>query len=182
MFFVNRLAQQKNYLLATLSFLLIVLSGCTQIPNQQQSHAPSENNDDNAYDVFHQDSTVYFADKKSSISLRASFIQYTDAQTNKTTEKPQQQLEDGYKFQFRTILSGNNVINRASIIAGGKRIILIDTPLFIHPQRGLTVGLNDADTAHIRAYTDATLRFSFNDTSYLMSLRNDKLSEFIVLQ
>jgi hypothetical protein len=135
----------------------------------------------NTPDIFHQDSTVYFSDKKSSVSLRASFIQKTSAPSDTTTSiVTTQSLMNGYKLQFRSILKGNNAVEKISIIAGGKRIILSDTSLFIQTNKGLTINTNKEDTRFIMEQSDATLRFKFNQKSYLMSIRNHTLSEFIV--
>lgn len=159
--------------------LALLIAGCAQTPNATNTSKNNTDSHTNTSDIFNIDSTVYFENKKSSASLRASFIQNTNTPSSST---PSQQLNGGYQLQFRTILKGNNVIDRASIIAGGQRIILITTPLFIHPQKGLTIRLNEKDTLLIRSQSDATLRFSFNGESHLMSLRNDKLSEFILIK
>ena len=130
-----------------------------------------------ASELFHQDSTVYFADKKASVSLRASFIQET---TQSPYEVTTQSLMNGYKLQFRSILKGNNVIEKVSIIAGGKKITLLDKPLFIQENKGLIINSSKEEALFIMDKSDATLRFKFNQQSYLMSLRNHTLSEFIV--
>ncbi|MGS2718572.1 hypothetical protein ACVBE9_10395 [Eionea flava] len=177
MFFFNRYSHRRPFLLV--ACLLPLLVSCAQTPNATTSNSET-NNDNDIVDTFNVDSTVYFENKKSSASLRASFIQRSDSSSN--SDIPSQQLNGGYQLQFRTILKGNNVIDRASIIAGGQRISLITTPLFIHPQKGLTVRLKEKDTIFIRSNNDATLRFSLNGASHLMRLSNDKLSEFILIK
>ena len=134
----------------------------------------------NTPDIFHQDSTVYFADKKASISLRASFIQKTNESTDTTSNTTTQSLMGGYKLQFRSIFKGNSTIGHVSIIAGGRRIVLSDKPLFIQSTKGLTINTSIEDALFIMAYNDATLRFTFNQTSHLMSINNHTLSEFII--
>jgi len=139
----------------------------------------------NTSDVFHQDSTIYFADKKASVSLRASFIQETSQESIETDGTvtagvTTQSLINGYKLQFRTLLKGNNTLEQVSVIAGGKKIVLSDQSLFIQANKGLIINANKKDTLFIIEKGDATLRFKFNQTSYLMSIRNHTLSEFII--
>jgi hypothetical protein len=164
----------KNAIIISLSLLLI---SCGQLPIKESG---KETTSGDTSDIFHQDSTVYFVNKKSSISLRASFIQKNTEVSSATGSVVSQSLSNGYKLQLRTILAGNNIIDRASIIAGGKRIALMETELFIRPGKGLTISISEEDTIFIHQQLDATLRFLFNGTSHLMSIRNHQLSEFIL--
>jgi hypothetical protein len=152
-------------------FLLLTACANTDAPVAEK-HTP---------DIFHQDSTVYFSDKKASVSLRASFIQEISEPSNtKESRITTQSLMNGYQLQFRAILKGNNTVEQVSIIAGGKRFLLSDKPLFIQVNKGLTINTNKEDAVFIMNQSDATLRFKFNQASYLMSIRHHTLSEFIV--
>jgi hypothetical protein len=157
--------------------LSIALLNCGQLPVKDSGQ---ETSNANISDIFHRDSTVNFANKKASASLRASFIQKNTEISSVTGSAVSQSLHNGYKLQFRTILAGSNIIDRASIIAGGKRIPLTETELFVRPNKGLIISISEADTLFIHQQRDATLRFLFNGTSHLMSIRNHQLSEFIL--
>ena len=159
--------------LSILLGLSLVIVSCTNTATPADTQ--------NTSDIFHQESTVLFANKKASVSLRASFIQKTSGVNDTTTSgTTTQSLLNGYKFQFRAILKGNNTIEKVSIIAGGEKIVLSDKPLFILPGKGLTINTNKEDALFIMNQNDATLRFKFNQESHLMSIRNHTLSEFIV--
>lgn len=155
--------------------LCILLSACQSTPE------PTKKVD--APEILHQDSTVYFADKKASVSMRASFIQRT-IQGNQTDPLSQstttQLLNGGYQLQFRSIDKGNNSIEDVSVVAGGKKFSLSTTSLLIPQNKWVILGLTEEESLFIAQQSDATLRFRYNQTSYLMSIRNHTLSEFII--
>ncbi|MFT7386852.1 MAG: hypothetical protein ACI8VC_000087 [Candidatus Endobugula sp.] len=160
----------------TISLSLLLLS-CGQLPlkeNGQQKETVGTNN------IFHQDSTVYFTDKKSSVSLRASFLQKSIDTSSTAGSMASQSLINGYKLQVRTILPGTNVVDSASIIAGGKLILLTESELFLRSGKGLIISISSEDTFFINQQRDATLRFLFNGKSHLMSIRGHQINEFIL--
>jgi uncharacterized lipoprotein YajG len=145
--------------------LSLLLAGCQTTPsalNKTQSSAKST--------LIHQDSTVYFAKKTASISMRASF--------SNTSGGVQQSLVDGYKLQFRSIQKRNISIRRVSIIAGGKKIILSEQGFLLPPHQGATLPISIEDTHFIAQQEDAVLRFKYEGESQLMTIRQHRLKEF----
>ena len=157
---IRRLSTQWIYLL-----LPLLLSACQGTPT-----TPKKDQTTVSKPLIHQDSTIYFANKTASISMRASF-------TN-TGGGTEQALATGYKLQFRSIQEGNVSISQVSIIAGGKKITLNEQGFLLPPNQGATLSINLEDTRYITGHPDATLRFKYEGESQLMSIKQHRLSEF----
>ena len=143
--------------------LAMILIGC-----QSQATKPEA---PVAKPLIHEDSTVYFADKTASLSMRATF--------ESENQSHQQELTRGYKFQFRSIQKRNVSISQVSIIAGGKKINLSENRFLLPPQKGITLNLSLEDTHYIDQQQDAILRFKYEGESQLMSLKGHRLIEFV---
>lgn len=154
--------------------LAALLMGCQSArPNQVEKNiATSEVNQS----VFYQDSTLYFAEKTASISLRASFTQQVVSNEQSQELQP---LANGYKFQFRSTNTQNRIIGNASIVAGGKKITITDKTLFIPQNQGLTVSISLEDTVLIESQGQAVLGFEYNGESQLFTIINHQLAPFI---
>jgi len=163
----NKLLRYKSIgFFSALVFLCTLIGGCQTASTKEASPSnPIQNS------LIHQDSTVYFADKTASISMRASFI------NNGSLEQP---IADGYKLQFRSIKKGNVLISQVSIVAGGKKISLTEGSFFVPYNKGINLQLSKEDTLFISQHNDATFRFKHDNESYLMSIRQHKINEFIL--
>ncbi len=126
--------------------------------------------------TFNQDSTVYFAKRTASLSLRASF---TEAGEQKSTPaSPIQILSRGYQLQFRSIQRKNIAVEQVSIIAGGKKITLTEKIFFVPANKGITLSVSLADTEFISQHNDAVIRFKYNGESQLMSIKRHQIEAF----
>ena len=125
--------------------------------------------------LLHNDSTVYFNDRKASVSMRASFSNNIDHNEDSPII---QTLSTGYKLQFRSISRENVLINNVFIIAGGKRIIVSEGDFFVAPNKGITLSLSHEDSLFIQQQNDAVLRFTIDGESQLMNMKHHKLTEF----
>lgn len=150
-------------LLLLLLWLPLILAACQSGPTTPEKPT-------NKTTFIHQDSTVYFAGKRASISMRASF-------TN-TANGTEQSLVNGYKLQFRSIEKRNVSITQVSIIAGGKKISLNERGFLLPPSRGATLEVSMEDTRYITESADALLRFKYEGESQLMVIKNHSLSQF----
>jgi hypothetical protein len=159
-----------RYLLLILP--LMALFACTNTPSAKPIEVKEE--------ILHQDSTVYFANRKASISMRASFSNTIKASPD--TNKPLiiQPLFEGYKLQFRSIAQENMLIDQVSIVADGRNIVLADNSFFIPPNKGITLSVSLEDTLFISQQAEAVLRFKFNNASKIITIKNHQISEFII--
>lgn len=166
--------------LATLSSPLLclfkrsIITLCSLILIACQAALPKESAPAQ-HELLHNDSTVYFNDRKASVSMRASFSNNTGQHKNASFT---QTLSTGYKLQFRSISRENVLINNVFIIAGGKRIIVSESDFFVAPNKGITLALSHEDSLFIQQKNDAVLRFAIDGKSQLMNMRHHKLSEF----
>lgn len=112
------------------------------------------------------DSTQYYADRKGSISMRATF----------DNNQPSGMAE-GYKFQFRSITAEPDFLSSISIIAGGKRIFLEEGQIVL-PDKGITLSLSLDDSKFIAALPSALLQFRHNNTSYIFTIELHQLKQF----
>ncbi|MFT5117009.1 MAG: hypothetical protein ACI9NY_000536 [Kiritimatiellia bacterium] len=152
----------------SLCLLLISILGCV--------HAPPPKKVAQQATIFHQESTVYFANKTASISMRASF---SNALQNKSSGPLiVQPLIEGYKLQFRTLKKDNLLIKQASIIVGGKKIVIADDAFFVPYNKGISLSLSLEDTQYISQHDNAILGFNYDNESLLVSIKSHKLSNF----
>ncbi len=156
-----------------LSHSILLLCGLALMACQT---APSKQTTLKKDTLLHNDSTVYFNHRKASVSMRASFSNTTNSENVSTT----QTLANGYKLQFRSIKTENVFIEKVYIIAGGQRIVLNDNGFFVAPNKGVTLSLNYADSEFIQQQNNVVLRFMIDEQSHIMSIKQHKLSEFIV--
>jgi hypothetical protein len=106
------------------------------------------------------DSTLYFNERKSSISMRARFDKGNNTQITK-----------GYLFQFRTITEQPIFLSSVSIIAGGKRLLLEEGQLLLSAQNNVTLDLSLEDSL-----------FTANFSSVLFQFKQNKVSEVFVIE
>lgn len=148
------------------------LFGCQTAGTPTKPSEPQES-------IFHQDSTVYFAKRTASVSMRASFKNTIARGNNLQQPLKIQPLNNGYKFQFRTVRKDNVAIGKVDVIAGGKRIVVSNEKVFLPANQGLTLTLSLADSLFTSEKDDAILAFTFNGNSYLVNIKDHQISEFI---
>ena len=115
----------------------------------------------------HVDSTMYFAQRTASVSMRATF-----------NRQGRTSLVDGYKFQFRSIDEKPAFLNSVSIIAGGKRIFLEEGQIVLPTGQGVTLQLSLEDSNFIAAFPSALLQFRHNRESQIYAIELHQLQEF----
>ena len=115
----------------------------------------------------HVDSTLYFAERTASISMRASF----------TREQPST-MTTGYQFQFRTINTQPAFLNSISLVAGGKRLFLEENQIVLPSQKGITLQLSLEDSQWLAQYPSALIQFRHNNDSYLFAIELHQLKAF----
>lgn len=142
---------------AVLLICVIVLSACESKPIQEAPTVSPYN---------YVSSTEYFADRTSSISMRAAF--------SKTDSK----MAEGYRFQFRTINKGAVFLDSISVIAGGKRIFLEENQIVLPPDRGLTLQLPMEDSLFVAKFPTTLLQFRQNNVSYIFAIELHQLRPF----
>jgi hypothetical protein len=137
----------------------IFLSACGSAPekNQQASISP----------YTYVDSTLYFAERTASVSMRATF----------NREQPSGMAE-GYLFQFRTISNKPAFLNSISIVAGGKRLFLEEGQIVLPNQKGVTLQLSLEDSLFVAQYPSALVQFRHNNDSQIFSIELHQLTEF----
>jgi len=164
----------RHTIIVSLCLLALTLASCV--------HTPSTTETVEKDTVFHQESTLYFANKTASISMRASFTNTSSNEANGARSKPLivQPLAEGYKLQFRTINKDNLLINQASIIVGGRKIPIAKGAFFVPYNKGVTLSLSLEDTQYISQHDNATLGINYDDESLLMTIKNHKISIFKV--
>lgn len=113
------------------------------------------------------DSTEYFAKRTGSVSLRATF--------SKTTST----MDEGYKFQFRTISPRPVFLNSISVVAGGKRIFLEEGQIVLPSQQGITLEASLEDSLFIGKFPSALLQFRQNNVSEIFAIELHQLKEFV---
>ncbi len=160
-------------LILIISSLLIL--GCQTTSTTQQNPQSSGAKKDT---LFHQDSTVYFADRTASVSMRPSFKNTINS--NNDPQKPLiiQPLNNGYQLQFRTIRKNNIVLEKIDIIAGGKRIPISEGQVFIPANKGLRLSLSLENSLLINKDDKAILAFTFDGESFLVSIKYHRINEF----
>lgn len=146
-------------------FFSAVLVACQTTSTRDKAN--TANQAAKASDVFHRDSTHYFADKTASVSLRATF--------SNTENANEQKLLSGYKLQFRTINLKGGTIGQVTIIAGGRQITLSENGFVIPPNQGINLQLSLEDTRFIHQQNDGLLRFRFQDESQLIQIQDHAL-------
>jgi hypothetical protein len=156
---INQPSSNGQWALTTLilSILCLLVIGCESAPNKSQP-AISPNN--------YVDSTEYFAERKGSVSLRATF------------SKKNSKMGSGYKFQFRTISPRPTFLNSISVVAGGKRIFLDEGQIVLPSQKGVTLELSLEDSLFIGTFPSALLQFKQNNASEIFTIELHQLKEF----
>ena len=165
---INQIKKHFLYRIGCL-FIAALIGGCSiTTPRQNTTEPPPKN-----HAIY--DSTVYFAKRTASVSLRASFLN----QPSNVLPGGPPAFAKGYKLQFRSISKTNRSISQASIIAGGKKIALTPEAFFIPLNKGATLSISLEDTNYIHQYNNAILRFKYNNESVFFTISNNQISEFI---
>ena len=134
----------------------------------QTQQIDREANPESAYTYV--DSTVLFAEKTASVSLRASF----------GTQDPG--MKQGYQLQFRTLSDTPVFLSSISVIAGGQRLFVEEGQIVLPQKKGISLSLSLEESLFIGEYETALLQFRYNNESFLMQIRLHQLSEFIPAQ
>jgi len=95
-----------------------------------------------------------------------------------TFNKKTSTMDQGYKFQFRTISTRPVFLNSISVIAGGKRIFLEEGQIVLPSQQGITLTLPLEDSLFISKYPSALLQFRQNNVSQIFAIELHQLKEF----
>ena len=159
----------KKIVCANLLLIVGMLAACESQQTRPENSKTSDS-DTSSQNIIHQDSTVYFANRTASVSLRASFISQPAS--------IYQTLNTGYKIQLRSIQRRNISISQVSIIAGGRKIELSKKSFLLPPNKAIILDINLDDTLFIQQQADAVLQFKYDGKSQLMSLKEHQLSQF----
>ncbi|MFT6101903.1 MAG: hypothetical protein ACJATV_000343 [Granulosicoccus sp.] len=164
----------RHTIIVSLCLLTLTLTGCVHTPSTTEAVEKDV--------AFHQESTLYFSNKTASISMRASFTNISSNEADRALNKPLivQPLAEGYKLQFRTINKDNLLINQASIIVGGRKILVAKGAFFVPYNKGVTLSLSLEDTQYIRQHDNAILGINYDKESLLITIKNHKISTFKV--
>jgi hypothetical protein len=114
------------------------------------------------------DSTLYFYERQSSISMRAIF-------NRDDTSK----MAEGYKFQFRTISNKPVFISSISIVAGGKRIFLKEGQVVLPTGKGISLSLPLDASLFAAKFPSALVQFKHNNDSQIFSIELHQLKKFV---
>ena len=155
---VNFLSSSGFFFVIGFLAISLGLTGC-------QSQQASEKAPESPYTYV--DSTLYFAERTASISMRATF---TDQQPSTMTK--------GYKFQFRTINTQPAFLSSISLIADGKRIFLEEGQVVLPSQKGVTLELSLENSLWLAKYPSALVQFRHGNDSYIFAIGLHQLKEF----
>lgn len=114
------------------------------------------------------DSTLFFNDRNSSISLRTTF----DKDSN-------YKMVRGYLFQFRTITKKPIFLRSVSIIAGGKRLFLEEDQALLTNKNSVTLNLSLEDSLLVAEFPKVLLQFKHNNKSEIFIIELHQLDRFI---
>jgi hypothetical protein len=114
------------------------------------------------------DSTLYFNDRKSSISLRATFGKGSSSKMIK-----------GYLFQFITIAKDPIFLSSAGIVAGGKRLFIEAGQQLLSAEKGTTFNLSLEDSLFVADFPKVLMQFKQNNQSEIFIIELHKLDKFI---
>jgi hypothetical protein len=171
---MNRYYLQRQTIIVSFCLLVLPLLGCEHTLQTKKTDQPDA--------AFHQDSTLYFANKTASISMRASFTKPSSNKASGPLEAVSplivQPLAKGYKLQFRTLNRDNLLINQASIIVGGRKIVIAKDAFFVPYNKGITLSLSLEDTQYISKHDNAVLGFTYDNKSLVVTIKNHKISNF----
>ncbi|MFT6791198.1 MAG: hypothetical protein ACJA04_000398 [Cellvibrionaceae bacterium] len=113
------------------------------------------------------DSTVYFAERTASLSMRSTFKK---SQTATITE--------GYKFQFRTINTKPVFLGSISLIAGGKIFFLEEGQVILLSQNEVNFELSLETSQFLVSYTPALIQFRYNNESVIFTIDLHQVKTF----
>lgn len=157
--------QSPNFYFFTCLCMAIFVTGCT---TQDTKPIPTPI-PESPYTFV--DSTLFFNDRKSSISLRATFDKETSFK-----------MQKGYTFQFRTIAEKPIFLSSVSIIAGGKRFFLKKGQLLLSPQESITLNLSVEDSVFAASFQKVLLQFRQNNASEIFIIESHQLDTFVPLE
>ena len=141
-------------------FFVIFLTGCSA-PSPKPTPSP-----ESLYTFV--DSTLYFNDRKSSISMRATFGKGSTSKMLK-----------GYLFQFRTITKEPIFLSSASIVAGGKRLFIEEGQRLLTAEKSTTFNLSLQDSLFAAEFPKVLLQFKQNNQSEIFIIELHQLDKFI---
>jgi hypothetical protein len=150
----------NRFLIFFCLFVVIFLTGCAAKP-PKISPGP-----ESLYSFV--DSTLYFNDRKSSISMRATFGKDSSSKMTK-----------GYLFQFRTITEKPIFLSSASIVAGGKRLFIEQGQQLLTAEKSTTVNLSLEESLFVSGFSKALLQFKQNNKSEIFIIELHQLNKFI---
>ena len=113
------------------------------------------------------DSTLYFNERESSVSMRATFNKGNNTKIIK-----------GYLFQFRTITEQPIFLSSASIIAGGRRLPLEEGQLLLSAQNNVTLKLSLEDSLFAANFSSVLFQFKQNNASEIFVIELHQLDNF----
>jgi hypothetical protein len=114
------------------------------------------------------DSTLFFNDRNSSISMRTTF--------NKGTNY---NMVKGYFFQFRTITKKPIFLSSVSIVAGGKRLFLEEGQLLLTEKNSVTLNLSLENSLLITQFPKVLFQFKQNNKSEIFIIDLHQLDQYI---
>ena len=153
----NRISR-KPWIFLLVTLAVAALTACESQPDKNLISPP----------YTYIDSTLYYADRQASISVRASFNQ----QNNNAG------LAEGYRFQFRSIRAEPVFLNSISIVAGGKRFFLEAGQVVVPNQQGVTLQLPLDESKFVASFPSALIQFRHNNDSYIFSIELHQLKPF----
>lgn len=158
-------------------FLACVLAACGSTPSQPNAQkgdtktltteTESEENIAPPPQYTFVDSTRFFDDNASSISLRATF-----------NPSPSTQLVRGYQLQFRTISRAPKFLSSISVVANGERFFVEENQVVLPAGQALIFNLSIEDSEKIASDSVALLQFKYNEESILYRIKLHQLQEF----
>jgi hypothetical protein len=150
----------NRFLIVSCLFVVIVLTSCAVKPPKISPGPESLHS--------FVDSTLYFNDRKSSISMRATFGKDSSSKMTK-----------GYLFQFRTITEKPIFLSSASIVAGGKRLFIEQGQQLLTAEKSTTVNLSLEESLFVSGFSKALLQFKQNNKSEIFIIELHQLDKFI---
>lgn len=143
----------------TCLFMAVFLASCATPTTEPTSNAKS------LYTFI--DSTLYFNERESSVSMRATFSKGNNTKIIK-----------GYLFQFRTITQNPIFLSSASIIAGGRRLPLEEGQLLLSTKNNVTLELSLEDSLFAANFSSVLFQFKQNNASEIFVIELHQLDNF----
>jgi hypothetical protein len=156
----NKPNKVTHFLFFSCLFAAAFLTSCTA-PSPKPSPSPVS-----LYTFV--DSTLYFNDRNSSISMRAAFDKGSSSNMIK-----------GYLFQFRTISKEPIFLSSVSILTGGRRLFIEDGQQILTAEKSVTFNLSLEESLFVADFSKALFQFKQNNKSEIFIVDLHQLGEFI---